>query len=363
MSFRSNDDIKTAVQTTVALNDIDDVSVAAPADQDVLTWEAASSSWVAQVAGGTGWPTAVGTDYAGTPYEQALVSATNGDLIISPNGDGALIASVPDGTAVGGDTRGIYATDFQRLRNAATQVASGDYATLGGGRYNTASGDYSTAGGGSSNTASGVDSTVSGGNSNTASGIESTVGGGSSNTASGTYSVVGGGRENTASGYYSAVAGGFRALADHYGEFAHASGRFVAAGDAQYSRMILRVQTTDATPTELSADGAAPTAATRLSLADGTAYKFTIDLTARESATNDTTWREISGCIRRGAGAATTSLVGSLVTSTGATSGASTWAVSVTADTVNGALKITVTGQASHTIKWVSTVHLTKVAG
>ena len=40
MSFRSNDDIKAVVQATVSLGDIDNVSVTAPADRDVLTWDA-----------------------------------------------------------------------------------------------------------------------------------------------------------------------------------------------------------------------------------------------------------------------------------------------------------------------------------
>jgi len=55
----------------------------------------------------------------------------------------------------GGNARGTAAVDWQQARSAATQVASGDYATVLGGIRNTASGDLSVALGGDSCIASG----------------------------------------------------------------------------------------------------------------------------------------------------------------------------------------------------------------
>lgn len=376
------------------------------------------TTWTA--VGGAGWPTTVGTDYAGTPYEQALVAAANGDLIISPNGDGALIAKVPDGTAAGGNTRGQYATDLQRNRNNPAQVASGNYSTVGGGESNTASGGHSTVGGGLTNTASLDGATASGGYGNTASAYNSTVSGGLTNTASGNYSTVSGGftnvantnystvaggsnntaggirsaivggpsnttsgyastaggkasnvtgsyavalggNLNTASGAYSAVVGSLRAAASHYGEFAHASGKFANQGDAQYSRMILRNVTADATPTVITADAGAASTANTLSMANYTLYRFRIELVASEYATGDSAWWEIAGCIKRGANAAATALVGSTYTTTDGDAGAAAWTVAVTADTTLGALQIEVTGELAKDIRWVATVHATRL--
>ena len=132
---------------------------------------------------------------------------TNGALILNPNGTGALHADA------GGNARGAYAVDLQRVRGAVTQVASGTYSTVSGGRHSTASAGYSTVGGGCKNCASGTLSTVSGGFANCASGFGSTVSGGRYNSASASYSTVGGGGGlfggNTASATNSTVSGGY----------------------------------------------------------------------------------------------------------------------------------------------------------
>jgi len=132
---------------------------------------------------------------------------TNVDFVISPKGNGGIIAQQPDGTATGGDNRGTYAVDLQRYRNLSTQVASGGYSTIGGGRINTSAGLFSTISGGQLNTASEFNSTIAGGANNTAGGISSFIGGGQNNTSSGDFSLVGGGRNNTAPSYGEAVFG------------------------------------------------------------------------------------------------------------------------------------------------------------
>lgn len=78
------------------------------------------------------------------------------------------------------------------------------------------------------------------------------------------------------------------------------------------------------------------------------------------------TW-DIVGSIKRGAAAANTALLGTpTITVLGAdtnlgadnTTGA---IIAITADTTNGGLLITVTGQTDKTLRWVATVHTTEV--
>ena len=164
------------------------------------------------------------SDSTVTTQTSSVIQATttNANLVLAPNGTGAIVASIPDGTATGGNARGVSAVDLQRSRPSNTQVSSGAYSVISGGAYNTASGDYATVLGGYFNNATGASSIV-GGQSNTASSTFSTVSGGQSNTAStGTHATVVGGQSNTASGQYS-VAGGFTNTAS--------AARSIAIGD------------------------------------------------------------------------------------------------------------------------------------
>ena len=111
-----------------------------------------------------------------------------------------MLAALPDGTSTGGNKRGIYSTDLQRLRANADEVASGEYSTIVGGRNNGAQGDYSTA-------------------------------------------------------------IGYGANATFYGEKAHSSGSFSTRGDAQERQLIYRGTTTNATVTNLYLDGSSLLAA------------------------------------------------------------------------------------------------------
>jgi len=199
---------------------------------------------------GAAWQTAGGgvvnfddNAYTSSPNNTTNVSAleakgstTNVDFVLKPKGNGAIIAHVPDGTATGGNKRGIGAVDFQMTRATAAQVASGQYSTIGGGYNNTASGLRSTIGGGSSNAASGSDAAIGGGESNTASRLRSTIGGGYNNTASGNYAAIGGGASNTASGLRSTIGGGASNAAS--GDDAAIGGGESNTASGQYSAVI-----------------------------------------------------------------------------------------------------------------------------
>jgi hypothetical protein len=151
--------------------------------------------------------------------------SANVDIALIAKGTGATLAQIPDNTATGGGKRGQYATDWQKIRTQATQVASGLYSVIAGGQNNTSSNDATTVGGGQGNIANYSYATVGGGLDNTAnydyafvgggegnsagtSGTHATVVGGNANQASGQYSFIGGGGSNTSSGFYSTVGGG-----------------------------------------------------------------------------------------------------------------------------------------------------------
>jgi hypothetical protein len=190
-------------------------------------------------------------------------AATNINAAIRPKGTGAIVASIPDGTTVGGNSRGQYAVDLQITRSSsADRVAGGSYSFIGGGtnnglgiapysvivggqsnRINDATGGQSQhafigggssnyidrsgpsvicggssntigrpssfIGGGGPNTISGFLSVIVGGTSNSVGNVDyASVVGGVSNTASANYAIVGGGQTNTASATHTTVGGG-----------------------------------------------------------------------------------------------------------------------------------------------------------
>jgi hypothetical protein len=121
-----------------------------------------------------------------------------------------LLALDPDGINL--DVTAAAGVDGLRLLPGTTgprviggfsgNTAAGNGATVGGGgqsgSVNTASGDFATVSGGRSNTASGVNAIVSGGQVNVASGFGAAVGGGQVNNARGQLAVISGGVGNSA---------------------------------------------------------------------------------------------------------------------------------------------------------------------
>lgn len=85
----------------------------------------------------------------------AIIRPTSTDVFvaITPTGAGALMTTVADNTATGGNGRGQNAIDLQMIRSLNTQVASGFRSVICGGSGNEASGDYACVAGGSGNRA------------------------------------------------------------------------------------------------------------------------------------------------------------------------------------------------------------------
>jgi hypothetical protein len=306
---------------------------------------------VGQLITGTGIPT--GSGGTGSTYV-AAISGTS--LTLSQNasasGSPTLSFFTPHGVVVGG----------------GNNQATGSYSFIGGGgdagtsaQRNVASGDWSFVGGGRQHTASGVLSTIAGGWNNTASGQNSFVGSGFGNVASGFSSSIVGGNTNIANSAYSLSTGFYatgRSIGGYHAFSANVAPIANANGVSQAGLLVLGVQTTDATPTALRSDTAAAGTTNQVILPNNSAYFFRGEVVSGKTAAGDTKGWTIEGVIKRGANAASTALVGiPTVTSTYADLGAATWDIAVTADTTNGGIRVTFTGQAATTIRTVCRIN------
>lgn len=328
-------------------------------------------------AGLTNWTEAYGAGTQATSSFTATNAAANVNAALVAKGTGATVAQVPDGTATAGNSRGQYATDWQKIRNTNDMVASGNYSTIGGGERNKVVGSWATVAGGYNNRAAAGSSTVTGGESNNISaGSAAVIGGGSSNvstqdytfigggisnsitgaygviaggntnTVSATNAIVSGGSTNTASGQNSGVSNGFYAEAHLYGERVFAAGRFGALGDAQAPDLLWRREITGTSATELFLDGASVQAILK---SGNTVWNAKIQVVATTSSIgngggavgNSFSGEYLVSIKRLGA---TTSLVGTVQTiATTADTNMTASVVTITADDTNEALKITFT--------------------
>jgi len=305
-----------------------------------------------------------GTSIASYTYV-AAISGTSLTLSQAASGSSTSTLSfyTPHGIVVGG----------------GNNQATGAYSFIGGGgdagtatNRNVASGDWSVVCGGAKNTASGIAAFIGGGgfdntttNANTASGIASVVSGGLSNNSGGLGATIVGGRNNTADATCGTVIGawgstrlitGNTVFASSYSPF----GTFTT-GQTQSALLLLGRQTTDATATVLTSTTSAASGTNQVILPNNSAYYFKGTVIAGVTGAGNSKGWTIEGVIKRGAGVGTTALVGSTVMSAYADAGAVTWTVALSADTTNGGLAVTVTGQASTTIRWVAKVETTEM--
>jgi hypothetical protein len=172
-----------------------------------------------------------------------------------------------------------------------------------------------------------------------------------------------------AEGYYTTASAkgahgsGYYSTANKQYQRALAAGRFAAAGDCQYTETVLRRATTDATPAELTIDGAAPSGTTentsnRFILATGKTYACLVMIAARKSDgvsaffLRQVVVKNVSG---------TVSLEGAVPT-VGVDINPAGWTVpAITADNTNKSLMITVTGIAATNIRWCATVQAQEI--
>ena len=348
-------------------------SNAGTASAAVTTQSATMNGTTAVTLSGSNASIKVGQLITGTSityFPQTYVAAISGtSLTLSQAASGSSTSTLsfytPHGVVVGG----------------GNNQATGSYSFIGGGgdagtaaNRNVASGDWSFVGGGRGNTASGSSAVVVGGgvfsgiNSiypNTASGVASCVLGGLSNSATGSYSTTLGGLANLASGVASVAAGEnatTRGISGYYAYGGCDGAINYNSGTSQTGLLTLARQTTDATATVLTSNASAASGTNQVILPNNSAYTFKGTLIANVTGGGDTSSWEFRGCIKRGANAAATSLVGTpKIDNIGYDAGATLWSFTLTADTTNGGLAVTVTGLASTTIRWVAKIETTEV--
>lgn len=328
----------------------------------------------------------------------AVASTTDADFAIRPKGTGAILGNIPDNLSSGGNKRGQNSVDLQTIRSSNTEVASGNYSVISGGRRNLASGLYSAVMGGYVSYATGESSMNIGGYASSASAYCSITGGyqnsassnssialGSSCTASNSYSVSIG-YQNNVSGIASSAFGQLNTVNEHWsftsGYYNSLTGRFSningtggadfgvwsrqvfssynsVVGDSQKSTLILNKRTTDATPTVLTVQGGSVGTTTQLTLQNNNSIRFKGSIIARQSGSTNTSAWDIDGIIQRATSAATTTL---LISNVNVVQNTPSWGTpTLTANTTLGCLTVTVTGASTTNIQWTCAIDTTEV--
>ena len=237
---------------------------------------------------------------------------------------------------------------------------------IGGGSSNTITSGNSVIVGGQTGTISNQYSFIAGGQNNAVSGFQSAVIAGSNQNASGSSSFIGGGSNNLADAGSSSVVGGTygstRSIVGNTVAPASANPIVSAAGVTQSALLVLGVQTTNATATILRSNTSAATTINQVILPNNSAYVFQGTCIANVTGGSTTSGWKFEGVIKRGANAASTTLVAAVTPTVIAQDvAAATWVLAITADTTNGGIAVTVTGAAATTIRWVSRIESTEV--
>jgi hypothetical protein len=337
----------------------------------VTTQSATMNGTTAVTLSGSNANIKVGQMITGTSitFPNTYVAAISGtSLTLSQAASGSSTSTLsfftPHGVVVGGGNNqatGSYSAILgggDAGTAANRNVASGDWSVVCGGRGNQATGGGSVVAGGGTdgtnafpNTATSTICTVIGGFLNNATAYGAAIIGGAQNTSNATFSSVLGGTQGTARGIT-----GYTVFSASSTPIANASGA------SQSALLILGAATTDATATVLRSNTSAASGTNQVILPNNSAYFFTGEVVSGVTGGGNTKGWTIEGVIKRGAGVGTTALVGTpTVTSLYADAGAATWALTATADTINGGLAITFTGQAATTIRTVCQIRTTEM--
>jgi len=314
------------------------------------------------VSNGTNWKIAAQRWTGGVS-----VNRSSGAIAASATGSGAI--AVGHNTSAGAT----YSTAIGRSVSGGSTVPAGaTYAVAIGGGY--ASGQYSFAANNNSTTSSygslgtfcislgywakaAASASIAVGNLAWANGTGAISIGSNSLSSVGSVSLGYG-----ASSGPTSIAIGSYAYSSTIGKIAFACGNFdsVAEGSSQAGIYIGRAETTNATATKLTGDGAAASNTNQFVLEDNSAYAFSGLIVARQQASAGTAsaaW-EVKGLVRREGSAATTVLVNSSMTVIDNTPG---WTLTISADTTNGALSFTATGASATNIRWVLSLNTSEV--
>lgn len=305
----------------------------------------------------TGWITLNQSPTSAANYN-SLIACGSGNSAFSTN---AFVAA--------GNTNNARGTNSSVVGGNGN-TASGTDAVVFGGSSNTSGGTSSAVLGGASNNASGVGSNnvILGGNGNTADAVRSAILAGQTNNVSSgcTYGIVLSGNANTSSSTAGTVINGShgttRSITGNIVSPASFQPIAASSGVTQSALLVLARQTTDATATVLRSDSSAASTTNQVILPNNSAYVFQGTCIANVTGGSTTSGWEFQGVIKRGANAASTTLVAAVTPTVIAQDvAAATWTLAITADTTNGGIKVEVTGAAATTIRWVSRIETTEV--
>lgn len=172
-------------------------------------------------------------------------------------------------------------------------------------------------------------------------------------------SVALGSGAETATSATGSLAIGYQSLGRTPGGMVQANGRFASNGDAQTGRYLMRSNTINGSPAELFIDGTGGSA--RLVMPDDSTWTYTITVTAHRTDLGDGHAGYVArGVIFRQSGAITTALQGSVNKTVLAESNPS-WDINISADPVNGSLKVSVIGETGKTIRWLALIETVEI--
>ena len=301
----------------------------------------------------TGW-IALNQSPTSSAYYHSVILGGTGGTIAAPRS--AVVSG--NNNSARGNQSGVFI--------GSNNVASGSDSAIVGGTNNTASNSNSSSIGCSSSNVSGFGAFAGGANQGTVSGNGGVILGGQACTASGLYSTVTNGPGNTANAECSVTVGGARgttrAIVGNFVSTASVDTISTGSGISQRAALLLARQTTDATATRLTSNSSAGATTNQVILPNNSAYTFQGTCVANVTGGGNTSGWKFEGVIKRGATAASTALVAAVTpTVIAQDAGASTWVLAITADTTNGGIAVTVTGQAATTIRWVVQIETTEV--
>ncbi len=148
----------------------------------------------------------------------------------------------------------------------------------------------------------------------------------------------------------SSVGFGERYLVNKAFTIGHGMGRFSADGDCQWNISFYKGSTANSTPVELELGD---TASAYLSVASGQVYGFIANIMGKDTTSGDVAYYTRRGIIKNIGGTTSISTVQTVGTDI---EDDASWDVSITADDTNDRIDLTVTGDASNTVRWNASV-------
>ena len=303
-------------------------------------------------------------------------TSTDGFFALVPKGTGGILAAIPDGTFNGGNTRGDYSVDLQLNRSSAAYVASGTYSGLFAGNGNAASNVVSVCIGGEFNDVSSRYAGIFAGRTNDIVGNSDyavIVGGDGHVLSAANNGAMVGGSRNDLDGDNSVILGGI--YSTDYGNedcLVFPSGNAhnnPVDGNSQSRRMIVGVETSDATETTLTSDVNVPanSRGTRLICGDSTVNYITVrTMATTQDAAVVAVWE--TDLVVSVSSTGTGTIEYESTTQKFADSGASSWSIDFAfasgfnnpSSGVGAFLDVNVTGAASTDIRWIAQLDSTE---